>query len=133
MKTSEIQTAILTQTGIKTSIKKGTGSMKGYKIFSPIFQNGHYPKFPFDWRQAFKQHFPKCSIKTMFVSDYSIDIYHGVEDDEPINFKKERKPKTIDQMKVKQWGSKNSQLRLDKATRRHADKIRRGIDTVKYW
>lgn len=135
MKISEIQKLILDETGIKTSVKKGRGSMKGYTIFSPIFQGGEYPKFPFQWRVGFKDKFPKCDIKTMFVSEYSIDVYHGVELDAPLRFKKERKPKPISEQKVREWGSKNSQLRLDKAAARYAKKRRgtNGDNMVKYW
>lgn len=135
MKISEIQQTIFDETGIKTSVKNPSGSMRGYVTFSPMFQNGAYPDFPIEWARAFKELFPKCSVKTMFVSNSQINIYHGVERDEPIKFKKENKPKTREEMKVREWGSANSQLRLDKAASRYGKKRRgpNGDGMVKYW
>ena len=55
MKTSEIQTKILAETGLKTSAKLyKTGSMNGYIRIMPIFQNGSYPSLPFDFVQKLK-------------------------------------------------------------------------------
>lgn len=135
MKISEIQQAIFDETGIKTSVKHPSGSMRGYVTFSPMFQGGEYPSFPIEWARAFKERFPKCNVKTMFVSGNQINIYHGVERDEPIKYKKESKPKTIEQMKVREWGSENSQMRLDKKAARYAKRRRgpNGDSTVKYW
>lgn len=48
MKTAaEIQTFIFEQTGLKTGVRKGTGSQKGYLIIYPIFQGGKYPRRTF--------------------------------------------------------------------------------------
>jgi hypothetical protein len=133
MKVSEIQTAILEQTGIKTSVKSGKGSLKMYLIFSPMFQNGIYPEFPFDWRQKFGSNYPETEPPTVFVGGTQIHLHKSVVEGEAIQYKKECKPKPIDEMKVRQWGSKNSQIRLDKAAARHAKALRQGRDTVRYW
>lgn len=135
MKVSEIQTAIFEQTGLKTSAKKLTGSMKKHIMIWPIFQDGKYPNFPFTWVQDFQKQlksfpetdtFPYCTVG-------SLDIpAANFTDFDPIQYKKERKPKPIDPNKVmKGWGNKNSQLRLDKATRRNAVKLRAGT-TARY-
>ena len=130
MKASEIQNIILEETGIKSSVKKGIGSMKAYMIFSPMFQKGEYPTFPFDFYRKFMRDYPGeypnetlCSGTQIMVCD--------VEDDR-IKFKKEKKPASVENMKIRQWGSKNSQLRLDKATRRNAVKMKKG-GTAGYW
>lgn len=129
MTTAQIQESILTQTGIKTSVKKLTGSMKQHIRFAAMLQNGLYPKFDFTWRNQFKN----ARGFGNFADDYSIDIHIAhIEPGEPMQFKRERKPKTIDEMSVKRWGSKNSQMRLDKATRRNAKKLRAGT-TARYW
>ena len=123
MNTAEIQTAIFEQTGIKTSVKKLTGSMKHWTRFSPMLQGGIHPKYPFEWRQAFKATFAGQT----FADDYSLEILTtSFEASEPIHYKKEHKPKTIEQMSVRQWGSANSQMRLDKATARNAKRLLTG-------
>lgn len=128
MKTSEIQQLILEQTGIKTSVKKLTGSMKTHTRFGSMFQNGTYPKFGYDWRKQFTTTIGRGN----FAGDYEIDIHnYNIQFDEPIKFKKERKPTPVSEMKVKQWGSKNSQLRLDKATARNAKRLMAGT-TARY-
>lgn len=125
----EIQQSILDSTGIKTSVKKLTGSMKDYIRFSAMFQGGDYPKFSFEFRNEFKNSLGGGN----FASDYSFDIKQiYIDESEQLTFKKERKPKTIDETKVKSWGSKNSQLRLDKAASRHAKRAING-NTVRYW
>jgi hypothetical protein len=116
--TKEIQMAILEKTGLKTSVKKGIGSHKGYFIFSPMFQNGAYPEFPFEWRQEFVKQFEQVGDKFNHACGTQILIF-GI-DKEEMKFKTERKPTPIEEMKVRIWGSKNSQIRLDKASRRAA-------------
>lgn len=121
MKVSEIQTAIFEQTGLKTSAKRRTGSMKHHYTIWPIYQGGKYPDFPFAWVQEFSKQF-KSFGHGVFCTVGSLDIpaANFIEFD-PIQYKKEHKPKTIDDGKpMKGWGSKNSQLRLDKASRRAA-------------
>jgi hypothetical protein len=122
MKASDIQTKILNETGLKTSVKKySTGSMKGYVRIIPIFQNGSYPSFPFDFVRNLKEELKSFDYGSnpVFCSCSEISVY-GIEDDR-IQMKKERKPKEIESMKDgKGWGSKNSQMRLDKASRRAA-------------
>jgi hypothetical protein len=55
MKASEIQTKILTETGLRTSVKRySNGSMRGYVRIIPIFQNGSYPSLPFEFVQKLK-------------------------------------------------------------------------------
>lgn len=136
MKVSEIQTAIFEQTGLKTSFKRMTGSMKYHVKIWPIFQGGQYPKFPFDWVNEFKKQFKPDLAHDCFsyvsVGELNIPALNFTEID-PIQYKKERKPKTIDPDKIQAgWGSKNSQLRLDKATRRNAVRLRAGT-TARYY
>lgn len=53
--------------------------------------------------------------------------------DDRIEMKKEAKPKPIDPNKPqKGWGSKNSQIRLDKAIARNAKKMKKG-NTATYY
>jgi hypothetical protein len=122
MKASEIQTKILAETGLKTSVKKySSGSMKGYVRIMPIFQNGSYPSLPFEFVQKLKAELTGFDYanKPVFCSCYDISVYE-IEDDR-IQMKKESKPKEIDTNKtMKGWGSKNSQMRLDKASRKAA-------------
>jgi hypothetical protein len=135
MKISEIQQTIFAETGIKTSVKKGVGSMRGYYVFTPMFQGGVYPKFPVEWCRAFRDRFPRSDSSPMFSTVDRIEIFHGVEVDESVKFKRESKPKTRDEMSVRTWGSENSQIRLDKTAARYAKKRRgpSGDNMVKYW
>lgn len=128
--TKEVQEYIFTQTGIKASVKKGVGSMKGYFTFSPMFQDGIYPKFPFDFIQALKPTLPSEEPHPSFCSIGQISIYGLIDNRQ--EFKKERKPKPIEEIKVRQWGSKSSQMRLDKAARRNAKKMNKG-GTARYY
>jgi hypothetical protein len=132
---SEIQTEILTQTGLKTSVSKGKGSMKGYFRIMPIFQNGTYPNMPHDFIVQMRDKLSVfgteekpifCTISDIYVFDFA--------DDRQIH-KKESKGKEISEMKVKEWGSKNSQMRLDKTALRYAKKRKgkNGDNMVKYW
>lgn len=124
MKTvSEIQKYIFDNSGLKTSVKKGTGSMKGYLIVWPQMQSGKYPDIPRGIVLELIKILPDEEPKPLFCTASEICIY-GIEDDRK-NFKRERKPKEIHEMKVRTWGSKNSQIRLDLNTRRYADKLRR--------
>lgn len=134
MKVSEIQTVIFEQTGIKTSVKKMTGSMKYHYSFTPIFQGGEYPKYPYEWAKEFIKQFATIpGYGNYFTNGNILDILTlNFTAYDPIKYQKERKPKTIEQMKVKQWGSANSQLRLDKATTRNAKKLRAGT-TARYY
>ena len=136
MKVSEIQTAIFEQTGLKTSFKRMTGSMKHHVKIWPIFQNGSYPKFPFEWANEFKKQFKPDLAHDCFaygsIGEINIPALNITEFD-PITYKKERKPKPTDPDKImKGWGSKNSQLRLDKATARNAKRLRAGT-TARYY
>lgn len=133
MKVSEIQTAIFEQTGLKTSIKKNSGSMKEHYTIWPIFQNGSYPSFPAAWVRDFGKQFkpfgkafPYCGTSQLDIPIPNITVY------DPINYKKESKPKPLDDGKpMKGWGSKNSQMRLDKASVRNAKKLMKGT-TARY-
>lgn len=136
MTISEIQQTIFNETGIKTSVKKGVGSNKHHLVFSPMFQNGSYPEFPFEWRREFIKRFPDHGRYFSSASGSQLHIFAGdLTQDEPLKFKREKKPKSIQEMKVKQWGSKNSQMRLDKKASRYAKRRRgpNGDKTVKYW
>ncbi len=133
MKTSEIQELILAETGIKTSVRKLSGSMKNYLSFRCLFQGGDYPKFTHEWRTIFVKQFNTTPGFGNYHSDYSIEILNiNISEYDPILYKKERKPKPIEEQKVKTWGSKYSQLRLDKATMRNAKKLRAGT-TARYY
>jgi len=129
MKTAEIQKIIFDQSGIKTTAKQGTGSMRGYIIISSLFQGGLYPYFPFELLQYLRKQFPGQDPKENFFNGSSIAIFQA--EGEPLQFKKERKPKPLTEGKG--WGSKNSQLRLDKAANRYAKRRRRGDNTVRYY
>lgn len=139
MKVSEIQQTIFEQTGLKTSVKKMTGSMKYYIKIWPIFQNGVYPNFPFEWANEFKKQFKADFAHDCFaygsIGELNIPAINFTEFD-PISYKKERKPQPADPDKIeKGWGSKNSQMRLDKTAARYAKKRRGpgGDNMVKYW
>lgn len=124
---SNIQDEILLKTGIRTSVKKGSGSMRGYLYITPMFQNGDYPLIPFDLCSELKSLLSifDSNNKPLFCSTSAI-IIHGITDDRK-EFKKERKPKPIDPDKItKGWGSKNSQMRLDKAIARNVVKTSKG-------
>lgn len=121
---SEIQEIILNETGIKTSVKKGKGSVKDYITFSPMFQGGKYPEYPFEWRQQLRSKYPETIPETVFVSGTQIKLHISAITGEATQYKKERKPIAFEDMKVKEWGSKNSQMRLDKNAARYAKKLR---------
>lgn len=136
MTTAEFQTLILDETGIKTSVKQGKGSNKDYIIFSPMFQNGIYPEYPFQWRRELTGKYQDTEPPLIFTSGTQIQLHKTVIKGEPIQYKKERKPEPIDPNKpTKGWGSKNSQMRLDKTAARYAAKRLRpgGDNMVKYW
>jgi hypothetical protein len=122
--TGEIQEYIYTKCGLKTSVKKGVGSMKGYCIITPIFQGGSYPNFPFEFTRELRLLLDKYDTvrAPVFCNTSQICVYNI--EDVRIQYKKESKPKPSD--KQRKWGSKNSQLRLDKATARYANKLRKG-------
>jgi hypothetical protein len=131
----EIQEDIYKKTGLKTSIKKGSGSMKGYLQIRPIFQNGNYPNFPHEFINELRPQLLNFDYanKPLFCTISEVCIYQ-IEDNR-IEYKKERKPKLIEDMGVKSWGSKNSQMRLDKKAASYAKKRRgeNGDNMVKYW
>jgi hypothetical protein len=132
---SEIQTAILESCGIKTSVSKGSGSMKGYLRIMPIFQNGTYPSLPHDFVTQMRAKLSPFGTddKPVFCTVSDIYVFDFI-DDRQIH-KKESKGKDISEMKVKSWGSKNSQMRLDKTAARYAKKRKglNGDNMVKYW
>lgn len=121
MKVSEIQAAIFEQTGLKTSAKKLTGSMKHHIRIWAIFQGGKYPDFPFNWVQGFQTQF-KSFGHGVFCTVGGLDIpAANFTEFDPIKYPKESKPKPINEdTPGRTWGSKNSQMRLDKASRRAA-------------
>lgn len=130
---SEVQAIILQETGIKTSVKHGKGSMKDYFIFTTMFQSGSYPDYPHQWRREFKARYPETDPETIFIGSSQIDIHKSVLQGEADKFKTERKPKPIDPNKPqKGWGSKNSQMRLDKAAARHTKKLLSGKNIARY-
>jgi len=136
MKVSEIQEMILSQTGIKTSVKKNVGSMKHHTSFRPMFQGGEYPNYPFEWVREFAKQFKSNAVSGNYCSNTQIDILNiNISEYDPILYKKESKPKSIEELNVQQWGSKNSQMRLDKTAARYAKKRKglNGNNMVKYW
>lgn len=133
MKVAEIQQQIFEQTGYKTSVKMITGSMKYHLRISVMFQGGIYPKFDFNWRNEFIKQFKLVGQWGNFSNDHALDILKtNFEDLTPIIYKKESKPK---QGKAREWGSENSQMRLDKASARYAKKLRgsNGDNMARYY
>lgn len=120
MQTIDFQNKILAEIGIKTSVKKGNGSNKCYLIFSPMYQNGKYPEYPFEWRQSLLKDYPETEPPLISVNATQIHLHKSIIEGDAVKFKKEKKPLPFEQMKQRQWGSKNSQMRLDKASRRAA-------------
>ena len=131
LSTKDIQNLVLEKTGIKVSVKKGAGSERGYFIFTPMFQNGAYPKIPIEFARELVKQYPGEEPHPNFASNSQILFYDLTEDS--TKFKTEHKPKSVEEMSVRTWGSKNSQLRLDKASARHAKAVAQGKDTVRYW
>ncbi len=131
-KVSEVQEFILKEDDLKTSVRKGKGSMKGYFIIWAQFQNDKYPDISKETQNQLKEKLIDFNTleRPLFCSNADISIYNIIDDRKV--FKKERKPKSRGEMKVKQWGSKNSQLRLDKATERNAKRMRKG-GTARYY
>jgi len=126
----QIQAEILEQTGIKTSVKKLKGSMKNYICFSPMFQNGLYPEFDFQWRIEYMKKFETVGQDTNSCNGTQMCILLiNFNDLEPEQYKKERKPTKFEDLKVRSWGSKNSQFRLDKNAERYAKKLSRPNST----
>ncbi len=119
MKVSEYQNKILAETGLKTSVKKNTGSMKHHLTFTPMFQGGDRPRFDFEWATKQRELFKSNGIG-IFCTIGQLDIpCFNFSEFDPIIYKRESKPKPVDADKpTKGWGSKNSQMRLDKASRR---------------
>jgi len=128
----DIQERVFAETGLKTSVKKGTGSMKGYLILTPIFQNGCYPNFPFEYVQSLKNALSNFNYeeKPLFCSTSNICVYQ-IEDNRT-EFKKEKKPKSVEINKVRTWGSKYSQMRLDKKSASNAKRMKKG-GTARYY
>lgn len=136
MKVSELQEIILKETGLKTSVKKQSGSMKFHYAFTPLFQNGEYPKYPIEWGREFKKQFKTLpGLGNYFTNGNILDILAiNFTEYDPIKYPKERKPKPFtEDSPVQTWGSKNSQVRLDKAVARYAKALRRGENRARYY
>lgn len=133
MKISEIQTVIFERTGLKTTARHNKGSMKGYITIRPMFQGGKYAEFPIQFAREIKSMFKTFGDNAPMCGTQDINIpIQNITDFDPIRYKKENKPKPIEEMKQRTWGSKNSQLRLDKATARNAVKMSKG-NTARYY
>lgn len=134
MKVSEYQNKILTETGLKTSVRKGSGSMKHHLVFTPMFQGGQRPKFPIEWAREQRGLF-QSNGHGVFSTPECLDIpAFNFSEFDPVRYKAERKPKPIDtNTPAKGWGSKNSQLRLDKAAARYGKALRRGENRARYY
>ena len=127
MTTKEYQTELFNRTGLKISVQTCTGSMKGYHKFWPQYQKGNYPNFDHEFIEDLRNENTGKNIFT--VSDIHI---FGLESSECVKFKRESKPKEITEMKVRTWGSKNSQMRLDKRTATNAKRMQKG-NTARYY
>lgn len=110
--------------------------MKFHYAFTPLFQGGEYPKYPIEWGREFVKQFKTIpGYGNYFTNGNILDILSlNFTEYDPIKYQKERKPKPIDPDKIQAgWGSKNSQLRLDKAASRYAKRVRRGANTVRFY
>ena len=74
MTTLEIKNRIKIETGLTVSVKKGTGSMIGYTIFTTKTTE----QFDYDYSRNFIKEFPSCDLKPAFANNYQISIYHGI-------------------------------------------------------
>jgi len=131
MTTIEYQTYLHELTGLKISVKKCTGSEKGYFKFWPQYQNGEYPNFEHELIQSLRSNDTSEEPNRNGFSISEILIFGLVESD-CVKFKREYKPKEISEMSVKSWGSKNSQMRLDKRSERNAKRMNKG-NTARYY
>lgn len=131
MNTPQIQKIIFEETGLKTSARSLTGSMKNYIRIMPMFQKGNYPTFPFEFVTKMKEQYPGMEPNPNFFSIDSFCIY-GLTTEGAEKYKTESKGKCIEQKNSPSWGSKNSQMRLDKAAARYGKKVRRGENCVRY-
>lgn len=130
----EVQKTLYEQTGLKTSVKKLKGSMKNYVMISAMFQNGNYPKFEFEYGRNFIKKFRNFGDdENGFSLTHFTLLIQNFTDLTPMKFKTEKKPKTIEEMKVREWGSKNSQMRLDKKSAAYAKKGRQGRNQARYY
>jgi hypothetical protein len=128
MTTAEIQQLIYNETGIKTSAKKLTGSMKNYIRISPMFQNGKYPTFPFGFTQEMQAQHAGQEPNPNFFSIDGFSIY-GLTTENTVQYKKECKPKEIEELNAPTW--KGQQWRLDKKCQRFAKRAKQG-NCVRY-
>jgi len=133
MTIKDVQNFIFEKSGLKTSVKNGTGSMKGYSIIWPMFQSGTYPSINYKIKEALSVLLIEFNTNEhpLFCSNSEVCIY-GICGD-VTKFKKEHKPKSIEQMNVREWGSKNSQMRLNKAAERHTKALYSGKNVVRYY
>ena len=133
MTTGEIQLKVFEMSGLKTSVRKGTGSMKGYFIVSPNFQGGEYPKIPREcWESMAKDLKEYDNPPNDLLCGYSNISVYGIVDSGRINYKREKRNHIVDDGKpIKGWGSKNSQIRLDKASARNGKRLKAGT-TARY-
>ncbi len=75
MKALDLKSRIEKETGLKISVKKGTGSMFGYILFT-VRDNQN---FDYDYSRNLIKEFPSCDLKPAFANNYQIHIYHGLE------------------------------------------------------
>lgn len=81
MTKSEIQALILKETGIKTSVRQLTGSMKNHTRFLSKSTNGVCIKFDHTWRTNFLKQFSKIPGHMNYHDDYSLNILNVNFDD----------------------------------------------------
>jgi len=74
MTTSELSKRIEIETGLKTSVRKGSGSVRGYFIFT--LRNNK--KFEYEYSRKLIKEFPQCDVNPPFANNYQIMIYHGI-------------------------------------------------------
>lgn len=126
-----IQKTILDVTGLKTSVKVGslTSSMRGYVMFRAAKVAGQFTQWTFEQGNQLRALFAGTEEKPTTGTFYELCVYFG---NEAYNY--ERAPKTSavkkeaapasEKVTRSGWGSKNSQMRLDKASRRYAKRLR---------
>lgn len=136
---SDIKAQVEKLTGVAVSVSIGRlgSSMRGYVIIRAKRKGGQNVEWSFE---------NSIELTTMFIglpetpttcNKYELCVFVG---NEAYNYSapKTERAKTIspqreksEQKKSKGWGSKNSQMRLDKASRRFAKRMKRG-NTVRY-
>lgn len=75
MKALDFKNRIKLETGLNVSVKKGTGSMSGYVIFT----TKKTENFDYNYSRNIIKEFPVCELNPAFANNYTISIFHGIE------------------------------------------------------